>query len=412
MVTLGGGFRAMPRRAFRALQADIRCWDTPGEWVADPDPAAWMGATAYLQFDRAYQPRGAGSWADPSPHPTPPPGVLYPLTPPSTALAALPHRPYIWRPSRACAAAPLPQFDRAAFCAALGRRRLLLLGDSLTLGHHDALVELLGGAGPVRRSQPTHAGCPGRMAAGSPCLGHAVCGGAAWVQARRNDWLWLDRGYVPGGAGGGGGKRLAHELLTRNRTALDPAARLAPVGEYFLPVDDLLPGAGPPSPPTIVVLNRGLHFQSSREVEAGMRSALAFLRRGGPEGGPPPPPGWRPPLVVYRPTNGYHTNCSDAAVPTTHEAERAAHAARARKRPVGLPEQNARVARLLAAEFEGAVYADVERATDMRVDGHAAPPHDCVHYAGMVGAYDHWVRVLAGVVGMVKERAGEEEEGG
>jgi len=120
---------------------------------------------------------------------------------PASALNALPVAPFLFEPlagARQRCARPLPPFSRARLCAALRGRGILLLGDSLTAGLHDALLELLGGA-RTRFEEPNGTHCAHRSLdwPGSPCEGHLLCGGdsggpPATLRLRRNDYLLLN----------------------------------------------------------------------------------------------------------------------------------------------------------------------------------------------------------------------------
>ena len=423
-VPLGGGFRALRPRALANLKATLACWDI-GEWRASSD-LSWMGAHRYVYGGIGHH---AGSIFAPARtaaaavQMTLPDGRIISL-PANFSLSApnlLPNPVYEWHPrklrSSRCPHArhivPLPLHNLAGRCAALGARRLLSIGDSLNAGLHDALVELLagdavaGGEPGVRYSDPPPWKCPGRMRYGSPCAGHAVCGGAAQLQMRRSDLLWLDPARRPGGGAGTNHSTFAEEFLLWPHggaagggvPVINGSFRLRPhdrPGEVLLGVDDLVPGP-PGALPAVIVLNRGIHYRHTEEVLGDLRATLGVLQRGGRLGGPPPPRGWVPPLILWRPTSSFHVNCTTFGPPKVPGP--AADAA-----PCC---QSAAVRAMLEAEFPGVLVLPLEAATAMRVDAHANPPKDCLHYLG-TGAYDAWARVLFATLELVAKVAGEE----
>ena len=416
-VHLGAGLKLASRGNFSQLQRDIACWDaasvkrgaSAGEWQLDPDPQAWMGARSYINNNSGHIGRrrlgelisappppvfndsrsGAASLRPPrEPWFVP---VNYSLAP--SALHALPHRPYVWRPPPTCYA-PLQPFNRAAFCAALGGRSLLLLGDSLTSGMHDALVELLGGV-DVRYEQPHPQYCPGRLRRGAVCEGHAMCGGRVQLRLRRSDQLLLD----------GSPDVVEYGLLNESRTRVNVEYRVKGSGSYELPVDDLIPGP-PGKQYDVVVINRGLHYRSTPVVLRELAVTLRFIIRGG-RATAPAPRAYRRPLIIFRSSASGHHGCAAGSKPLTRAQYRQGAAMAGGKRCpynwCAFDSQNAAVAAMLAAKFPGVVYMDVTGATSLRPDMHSRPPYDCLHYRGM-GAYDHWVRMLQNVVQLAVAR--------
>lgn len=286
---------------------------------------------------------------------------------------------------------PFLEFDNAAFCAAVGGRDIVLIGDSLTNLYANALLMLTWG-----RSRGSEALPRGRFPYVAPFHGPLL--GCL-------DWDTQPMKFVNLHNFARGHLKLAAEVALHprisglcNRTGswackhvtLTPGSeedRIYGVDEFldsWAPSHGLVPG--------VVVLNMGAHWEPDNVLLPQVRGALTAALTALPDA-----------LIVWRNTAPGHVNCSTATSPL--------------KIPQDLssfhPEwhwddfarQNARVRAMIAAEFPTVVYMDIFTATVLRPDLHVSyfknPPDDsdCLHYrSSMPAPTDHWVRVLYNVL--------------
>jgi len=250
---------------------------------------------------------------------------------------------------RACGA-PVAPFSAAAFCAALGDRDLLVVGDSMSFAFHDVVLGALdfkqaaghggdgggGGFGEVHHDQ------------WDTCPAHEICGRAT-LRYVRNDWLTLAPPPPPGTVAG---------------TVLDGSVK--PWDR-----DHLQPWLHLVTDNSLVVLNRGAHWAPVADVVANLSTAFAAVRARAPRAG-----------VVFRNTPQGH----DLAI---LDGSRAARPLAARQDTSALPAawhyedfgaMNARVEELVKADARATavVWVDVETSTSLRADHHRDALHYCI----------------------------------
>lgn len=286
---------------------------------------------------------------------------------------------------------PFLEFDNAGFCAAVGGRDIVLIGDSLTNLFANAMLMLTWG-----RSRGGEVLPKGRFPYIAPYHGPLV--GCV-------DWGTQPIKFVNLHNFARGNLKLAAEvalhprisgLCNRTGTWMCKHVELTPGSEVdrIYGVDEFLENWAPSHGilPGVIVFNMGAHWEPDEILLPQVRDALNAASTALPDA-----------LIVWRNTVPGHANCSTATMPL--------------KEPQDLstihPEwhwydfarQNGRVRDMIAAEFPKVVYMDVYTATILRPDLHVSyfknPPDDtdCLHYrSSMPAPTDHWVRVLYNVL--------------
>ena len=323
----GRGAPQVPASAWPVLQEAVDCLARNGSWT--PTAGAWTPVEKPLLADSKCALIGDPPYAREK-HP-----AFF----------------FNWSSHEGCALAP---FSRATFCAALGGRDVLIVGDSMNYMLHDSLLSalLVGERGPIDDHRQMH-----------PCRGHNVCAaeaaaaGAARppvVRYARNDYLSLTNTDV------GPTERAWLRLVTND---------------------------------TLLILNRGAHYVGEEALLPAVAATLSRVATTAPGAG-----------GIWRAT----ARGPDEATALSKDAERAAHYALL---PVygwgNFSRQNQLVEQLInavtlrgrpAAEraargVPGVVFLDIDASTSLRPDHH----RDSLHYC-IPGPVDHWLALLQGVL--------------
>ena len=276
-----------------------------------------------------------------------------------------------WEPSGTCSP-PLPGYTPEALCGALAGRRLLLLGDSLSVFMHEELVRAL--ALRPRQQAPARIDCGDYPGSRGPhhqpacrALSLACAAGGALVAYVRTDLL---------------------NFSCASRSWRAPPVNVLehPVGAAFAQIA-----------PTHVLLNRGAHFQPDGAYARGWAAALDYVARAAPNA-----------RVLVRNTPAGHPGCVNATGPLAAPARVAAwpftwsH----------FPRQNS-LLRNLTVRRAGLLYLDAATPTLLRPDGHMNSGRDCLHYGFEAGnAVETWVRLLVGAMGLAPARGAGTRQGG
>lgn len=289
---------------------------------------------------------------------------------------------FAWEPTAAAAARGCPavarEWSRAAFCAALRGRDILLVGDSLTFTLHDTLLSALLDAGaPALREHVQWDECPT----------HALCEAEAAAAA----------------AAGSATVRTASMRFIRN-----DHATVAPSGANEARNEQMWTGALTPN--TLLVVNRGAHYVPDDRLEAGVRETLAWVAAHAPRGMGAI---WRNTVPGHELGDFlYEGNFSRFRTPLRERLVYAPDAAAAKYNWNSFPRQNSLVERLVAeaaaAAPDGApawLFLDVENSTVLRADRHRDGLHYCVP-----GPTDAWVRLL--LVALEEANAAADASGG
>lgn len=127
---------------------------------------------------------------------------------------------------------------------------------------------------------------------------------------------------------------------------------------------------------SIVLLNRGAHFESDDKFVAGWRTALRLLRQRAPHA-----------LLVARTTPGGHDDCTKFAAPVSSSSLfQQGYSWR------HMPRQNIALQRLVEEEFPGVILLDIEFMASLRPDAHVGIDRmrggklDCLHFLEGPGA--------------------------
>ena len=252
--------------------------------------------------------------------------------------------PFQWQPHGPCLLR-YKQWDRAAFCAAIRRRSILIVGDSLNKQLHDALVA-------ATASTSSERACAADSVR-ERCRGHMLC----------------DQGTE---------FRLA---FTRNDRLLSSTWKPAYSDKFILHPwnGDLAKWRY-----NIVILNKGTHFLKTSMFIREYRDTLNYIRRKYPRA-----------LIIVRTTPAGHPHCLRSTEPLPSLPDWAVHpsAADSSWMPFHwgeMAEQNAALRALISREYpRGSVLLmDVEAATSMRPDRHrgrtvnrkGVAKVDCLHY--------------------------------
>ena len=230
---------------------------------------------------------------------------------------------------------------------------MMYIGDSLTEGEYDMLLNLMGKADVVVTPNPDPLPCddgllkPPYFRPG--CLAAHVCNRTVQVAFFRNDFLALDVG---------------------SRTAYD--------GGLLHPV---LPGIAI-FKPTHALLNRGAHYQQDGLFVDGIIRGLNVLLAHAP-------PGIQ---ITLRNTPAGHDNCHAYTHPiTTPQVLTGYH-----YNWEEFQRQNG-LMRRIAADFS-IPYLDYANMTALRPDNHASG--ECLHYSGAAGPVASWVRLSSAALAL------------
>jgi hypothetical protein len=263
--------------------------------------------------------------------------------------------PWVWVPSPACAAVPLPRPSRDDWCALHAGARLLFVGDSISGQMYTATKKWLTMRpqtvrdGPPVPVEPLDVECASDttlMPHIPGCDGFTACADASVrVAFVRNDWLHLG--------------------VTRR------TFKPVPVNVMMHPVHAAIAALRP----THVLLNRGAHFTEDGPFVEGVTAALRYLRAALPDA-----------VVMLRDTPQGHAGCAAHSRPSLLP-----------QMQDGLPfnwntfpRQNA-LLRQVGAQ-EGVLVLNFAGPTATRPDGHLSAK-DCLHYAISGGPPYTWVRL-------------------
>lgn len=259
----------------------------------------------------------------------------------------------------ACGGARVRPFSRSVFCAALGGRDVLLVGDSMQGALHDALLGALEGSLPAKPECRRY-----------ECGGHRICHEEAYFTE--------------------------HLPLGDPRKVLPATLAFAPnfnltllrEGEVFAGSDyvhTVQPWLHRVTNHTLLIMNRGAHWAPTATLLAELADTFAAVRARAPAA-----------TVVWRNTPVGHMNVTHyfRALPL---GERLVEASPPQWHWRDVLAQNAAVEALVAdaaraqsAAGGGAwVFVDVETQTALRADHHTDPLHYCTP-----GPVDHWVHLL------------------
>ena len=267
-------------------------------------------------------------------------------------------------PRGACGGIALPAFSAEKFCALLGGRDLLIVGDSTSFTLHESAMGALDLVPAYARGGGAFSAVPHDHL--DACAGHAVCGGRASVRYVHNDRVGAPPLPSP-------------PPRPRARDAQGAIVLAHDEHNHLQPFLHLVTNA------TLLLLNRGAHWRPEEEVVRELLGVLAAVRARAPGAGivvRSTPPGHAPAVEAQAPPP------SRALLPLRSPKEAAAALAAA---PAGYHYADfARLNAALAAALPpGVVYLDVEPLTLLRPDHHTDPLHYCVP-----GPTDWWVWLL------------------
>ena len=359
------GLKARPPRAdlsaverWAALQRHADCIGTEGAWV---EAAGGGAAQPHLLFSQGVTGDhrcGAPPWT----------------------YANDPAFWYSWanHPAR-CA---LGAWNRSDFCAALGGRDILIVGDSISFTYHESLLSALLPDASLRGAALQHPQV-------DPCPGHAVCE----EEARASSGLPLAQRILPASV-----RYVRNDFSTLN--AHMPSAEVN--HQVFTNEGLVLSGGGGArgrgrrlySAPfvqhvtnnSLLFINRGAHFREDEEVLQTLRGTFAHLRSQFPGA-----------LIVFRNTPPGHVHFENKARPTAARAHFDVGGPGEKYNWEKFLAQNEKVRLLMedmrAAVGGGMVYLDVDNSTALRPDHHRDGLHYCVP-----GPQDHWTELLFAVL--------------
>lgn len=280
---------------------------------------------------------------------------------------------YSWGGHGTQCGVPVRPFSRSAFCAALGGRDVLLVGDSTQGTLHDAILGALDG------TLPTTAQCV-RYA----CTGHRVCGEEAFF----TEHLPL-----------GDARRVEPATLL-----FVPNFNLTLRGEYEAydgpdPAHSVQPWLHLVTNNTVLILNRGAHYTPTPRLLVDLADTFARVRAHAPGAG-----------IIFRNTPTGHMNVTRYKRSRPLRKRLAKNVSPPAWHWLEIDAQQEAV-QALVADFStraggDVIHLDVASQTALRADHHNDPLHYCTP-----GPVDHWVALIQAVltaprdIGLVRNRS-------